>query len=348
VTDADRLLLAALVHTDHTARAAAVAWLDEANLSQLDEGIRRLLPLLRHRVHGWDLQHAARPTLDRIHHEYWVRDQRLRYRAGVVLRSLASLDGPLIVLKGLLLGRTYYPTTACRPAADIDLMVRPENYNALVARLVGAGYEPDSVTSFHAQAFTHVDGGDVDVHRSPYHEVFLARLVAPIWERRVRLDWPERRELYRLGNSDQLLHTMAHGLRQNSVSPLRWVVDAVYQLREAEQMDWCEFAREAERLEIVEVAVRGAAVLNDVCPGQIPDATIRPLQRARTIRGTRLYLQDYLSEGPRGVWARLARNGSLPVRIARFCGLYLRLGRRHGARWIITRLHVRVRQLLQG
>jgi len=73
------------------------------------------------------------------------------YNCGVSVRGEAQLRDILaafankgieaLVLKGLALGATVYSDPAARPAADIDLLVRPQHHPDAVAVLTGLGYE---------------------------------------------------------------------------------------------------------------------------------------------------------------------------------------------------------------
>jgi hypothetical protein len=348
MTAADRILLHALLGDGSAASSAASAWLDATALDRLNEGRRRLLPLLRHRMHEWQLVHPAKPAIDRVHREFWLRDQRLHFQAGAVLRALAPLDAPVIVLKGLLLGRLYYPATVCRPAADIDLLVHPGHVQRVAAVLERLGYAPEPGSCLHSRTYERADGSQVDLHWSPYHEAFARDLVYPLFGRLAPLDWPESPKLYRLGHEDQLLHTMAHGLRRNAVVPIRWVVDAVLQLRRCgAEMDWELFLREGARLEVTEVARRGTMVIEEIAPGLVPSEVVQQLRGQHTRRAERLYRLDREADGPSALWARLRRNGPLPYRLGLFLLLYLRQVRGRGLCWAAGRMRARIQDLLR-
>jgi hypothetical protein len=265
-----------------------------------------------------------------------------------VLNELIPLSIPVTILKGFLLGRLYYPTTACRPSADLDLLIATEHQPPVIAALKGLGYEANPINALHAWSFKHPDGAEVDLHRSPYHEAYAEHLTRPLFGRLVRLDWPEGPNLYRLGNEDQLLHTISHGLRRNTVSPIRWILDAVYQLRgQGEVMDWNLLLTEASRLQLDEVARRGTETINEVAPGLVPAEVTRKLQAGRTHETERRYRLDRESEGPLSVWFGLRRNGSLPRRVLTFVNIFHQLWRLHGNAWLISRLRVRTLEALR-
>jgi hypothetical protein len=343
----DQLLLKALVADGPQAIRAATDWLDFTDVDILNEGVRRLVPMLRYRMQLWGLEHPSLPAIHRVYRVLWLQDQRLRYQGGIVLHALTPLNIPITILKGFLLGRLYYPNTACRPAADMDLLIEPDQHAPVIATLEGLGYEAHPIASFHAWCFKHPDGAELDLHRSPYHEAYAEDLTRPIFGRRVKLDWPEGPNLYRLGSGDQLLHTISHGLRKNTVLPIRWILDAVYQLRnQGEAMEWNIFLAEASRLELDEVARRGLEVIDQVAPGLVPAEVTGRLRAKRTSETERRYRLERELGGPLALWFSLRRNTSILQRVIIISSLFFRMWRIRGNQWFISRLRFRTLELL--
>lgn len=305
----DLQLLQALMKNDSIARASASLWLDGVDLKNLNEGLRRLLPLLNHRMTEWSLDHPKLPEVEREYRRYWIEAQRMQFQTEGMLTILALLDTPIVLLKGAALSRTVYPAPALRPFADIDILFHPKFFKVGVERLVSFGFRVDG-GSPHSLLLRREGYPEIDFHRSPYHEAFAEHLVTPLFSRIVPLE-SKKVEVYRLGDEDQLLHTIAHGLRSNSVSPLRWIVDAGLLLEHTHlTLDWDLFCQEAIRLDLVEVAARGLRQLSLVFPEKIDDGAFSFLEGRRTAYSRLWFSAEREWQGPSAVLGTARRNRS--------------------------------------
>ena len=332
----DRTLLRALLERDEVARRACSSWLDTADFVHLNEGIRRLLPLLYSRISSWDLQHPSRQHLKEVYLHYWVLDQKLRRQLNAATNALASLDSPIVLLKGLALGEACYTQTACRPSSDIDLLVNSAVFDTAISKLLEAEFIVKS-EGFHATLLTRRDVPELDIHRSPYHEAFSTTLVAPLFERLILISGG-RPDLFRLGDEDQLLHSISHGLRPNVVSPLRWIVDAVFQLRKsANTFDWDLFVGEAERLNLKEAALQGLEIIDTVVGGVVDNQAIRRLT-VQSSNVTRLqFSKERNVKGPATFWYQTMRSESFADRLQLLGGVLRRIWREKGTLHILKR-----------
>lgn len=83
---------------------------------------------------------AARTNL---HSASWVthfRNRALLHELALVLRAAAARSVLVMPLKGALLAPCYYPTLALRPLSDLDLLVRPVDFETLACILRELGY----------------------------------------------------------------------------------------------------------------------------------------------------------------------------------------------------------------
>jgi hypothetical protein len=276
---------------------------------------------------GWGMDHPKSLSVRQQYRRCWLATQRIQYQADRLVETLAPLGSPVVFLKGAALGRTVYHSPALRPLSDIDLLVRPHDFLAARDLLVASGFALSS-ESWHSSLLLKTGYPEVDLHQSPYHEAFSEALVAPIFSRIETLPLVGG-SVYRLGNEDQLLHTLAHGLRANTVSPLRWMVDAIHVLRSAGPLfAWDMFLREAIRLDLVEVAVRGLEMLDSLCPGEVDSPTLSVLVNKRTTFTGLLFKAEREWNGPIVVWGQARRNGGLLESLSLFVGHYARQGGR--------------------
>ena len=304
----DITLLQALLGRDDTARSAAEEWLNVTEISEVNEGLRRLLPLLHYRMTCWGMEHPKSAVVSHEYRRYWLATQRVQYQADRLLEILAPLERPVVFLKGAALGRTVYPSPALRPLSDVDFLVSRHEFRAAQDILTASGFLLSS-ESWHASLLVQAGYPEVDLHKSPYHEAFSEALVAPIFSRTVELTH-HCGSAHRLGAEDQFLHTIAHGLRPNVVSPLRWVVDAIHVLRAAgPSFCWDAFLSEVVRLKFDEVAARGLTILDSICPGEVDASTLSSLrERLSTLTGL-MFMADREWGGPARVWGLVRRNG---------------------------------------
>ena len=314
--DSERLLLQALLAEDESAVIAAKAWLDTVDLDDLNLGIQRMVPLLYFRMRVWGMQHPCRPKVKAIYQYYWLADKRLRHQTEEVINILSELATPLVILKGLALGSTVYPDTACRPTTDIDLLVTPSCFRDAISRLRLSGFICRA-PSFHATCLLKSNFPEIDIHRSPYHRSFSAHFAAPLFDRLVSIG----AHTFTLGAEDQLLHTIAHGTRSNVVSPLRWVVDAVLILRHASgSFRWELFAAEAVRLNLIDATALALQIIHTVDRLVVDTSALRALEnlRANVPPSDLLIIQENQIKqggGPLNAWRATRGNADVLGRI---------------------------------
>jgi hypothetical protein len=131
-----------------------------------------------------------------------------------VTGALDAADVCALVLKGPALARTLYPDPTVRLFADIDLLIRSDQYDQACARLASTGYErryrgprPGWDRRFtKGTVFQGNDGAELDIHRTlvdgPYG---LAIVLADLHADPVRFRIADR-ELFALGREVSFLH----------------------------------------------------------------------------------------------------------------------------------------------
>lgn len=345
----ERLLLKALLDLNTSAaRDAARVWLDRSDLEHLNEGHRRLMPFLYQRMTNFELEHPKISSVGREYRRFWISSKRGHFQVDQLSDVLSGLGAPVVFLKGTALSQTVYPAIALRPFMDLDILVHPQNFLAAKQLLVASGFEPQPSTAQHATTLVRKDYLDIDLHQSPYHEAYSEKLVAPIFSRLVALQH-NGNNLYRLGNEDQLLHTIAHGLRWNVVSPVRWVVDASLQLRASgNTIDWDLLCREAIRLNLVEVAYRAFTILDSFCHDEIDAPTIARLERHRTFITNLWFAAEREWQGPSVVWGTARRNQNIFVSMVVFLKHYVYIAQSDGIRYLAKKAFARFGKILAG
>lgn len=330
-----QLVLTALLGPDKAASRAALAWLDRVNFDAITEGDTRLMPMLSHRLTELGIDHPLCGRIRGLYRRAWYIDRTIRKDLAAALATVAEASRSPVVLKGAALGVYAYAKPAFRPFADLDVLVPPEDLQAVLDRLGAIGTKVAEPV-FHAVMVRLHNGREIDIHRSPYHMAFRPHHVRPLFSRLRPLAagqfGPSSPVCFTLGDADQLLHTMAHGLKPNPVAPIRWVVDAAMILRAAgEGFDWRHFIAEARLLELEAPAVLGLREVARFCRVPGLAEALSKLETDIPGRALRRYRAEALADGPAKVWQATRRNACGPARLRLFAQFYRQ---RWGTAWI--------------
>lgn len=301
-------------------------WQSSSSLDDLDPGSLRLLPLLYHRLKETDLDPTDLKPYRNVYRHFWYRNRVYMKILGETAGVLNKAGLTPLVLKGLPLALEAYPDPALRPMLDLDLWL-PANQLALaVDPLKKIGWVPDReppaqpditwLAAVKAIQLNHETGTSIDLHGT-----IMSEIADPDYDRQVL----ERSRPYTIlgaqvrmpAVTDILFHTIAHGLKWNSLPPFRWIVDAMHLVNIPNSpVDWDQLAVDAERACLATRLSHGLNILQQFV--DIPDesdhpAPIRALARNRHARWESM---EHLMK---------TRNHALPARI----GLVLFDGWRH-------------------
>ena len=208
-------------------------------------------PLLRNRLveQGLfrQLPEAARDALDTQYQASSVQAMARYHELGVILERCAEADIPVIALKGIYLAKAVYPEPGLRPMADMDLLFRVQDLEAVQTILLQLGYSredadrpiSDYLPTWHQlPPFVRADATSVEVHmvierpQSPFsidHE--------GIWKR--ARSWPlGGRPLLAMAPEDLLLHVCLHAMyHHHGRIPLSALIDIAWIIK-VEPLDW--------------------------------------------------------------------------------------------------------------
>jgi Uncharacterised nucleotidyltransferase len=182
----------------------------------------------------------------RRRHATLRRNGLLSDALGAILSSLADGGVEAMPVKGTVLAEMLYDDLGLRPAADVDVLVRPADAPAARAIVAGFGYvqgsEPTFTTlvhEFHDPPYYLGSGPDqvcLELHRGLWATRFFPLGVEGLWERAIPavVSGVDARVL---SAEDTLLHLAIH--RSRSALRLRWVCDiAELVRRHGETLDW--------------------------------------------------------------------------------------------------------------
>jgi hypothetical protein len=287
------LLLKAALESGQIALDAWTAWRDTVDYDSLDGGTLRLAPLLRANLQRLGVDDPLLARMKDAQRLGWYLNAQLMARLKSVLALLTAGGIETILLKGLPLALAYYDDPDLRPIGDLDLMIRHCDWTRATAVLTAAGWRTDEPATdpvqrgVHADAFKDRTKFELDLHHSAFHECLEPEQLAPFWDRSIPLVAGSIASRM-FCPADQLLHCLAHGLRANELSSVRWVADAVTILRRQPDLDWRLLFDETRRLRLGLPVATGLDYLAATFPGLVPDAALDQSARYRPTLSERI------------------------------------------------------------
>lgn len=232
-----------------------------------------------------------------------------RRRAATLQAELFRLLGVLrdadihpVLLKGMHTGPIYFPEPGTRPAADLDLLIRPEERGRTAAALARAGLverrrtrfaarsewiRPDAPRAVRSLDIDHADGPwSLDLHVSLDRWYFrgVRRGVGPDATSMADIGGSAVRVL----RQPQLLAHLAMHASQELVKVrlVRLVELALVAHRDtmAGTLDWSALLELLRRGDAERFAYPALALAQELAPDAIPDAVVRELGRGATDR----------------------------------------------------------------
>ena len=142
-----------------------------------------------------------------------------------LLTALASDDIPVIPLKGPLLAKRLYGDLGLRPMADLDFLVRPEDFERVQELVISSGYRPiskfsDTYAHQFSRSMPKPPNLQVEIHRSlmgyplgqeylPFGLLSAQNLTAAVWQK-ARIRRESDFEYWEMTQEDELLYLCLH------------------------------------------------------------------------------------------------------------------------------------------
>lgn len=323
------LLRAALLPADRAGDAWR-QWSATTDLARLDEGSRRLLPLLYRAAQGHGIPPAALVPLRAVYRHTWRENHLLFDEAFGVLRALRDATVPVMVLKGAALTFTCYHDHGVRPMSDFDVLVPTAQAERAIGVLRDLGWwNRRALTerqrrARHAANFRSPAHRFLDLHWHLLLESLQADADDEFWAAAGKTRVAGM-DVHVLDPAHQLLHVCVHGVKRSPIPPLRWVADAMAILTQAPAIEWERLVTAAERHRVA-LPVRDAlAYLRRLLDAPVPAAVIDRLDRLPVSRRERLEYAFRVNVDPEGAGAGLVATGFSWLRQTTGTGLARRL-----------------------
>jgi hypothetical protein len=250
----DELLLlhAILEKSDSTAIEYYKKWMSIINLDDVEGGSFRLLPLLYKRLSktSQDIPHLEK--LKGIYRQSFYKNTLLFHKFLTILVELEKRGIPVIVLKGIALVAAYYEDAGIRPMSDADLFIRENDVQRTLKYFKEQGWLESNgswlnkpVKHIHSLDLISSDHYEMDIHWRAFYQCSWDRADEGLWKQTEDVAFKGLR-IKILNPTQQVLHNCAHGVRWNTISSIRWVVDVLTVLKtRSEAIDWDALVSEA-------------------------------------------------------------------------------------------------------
>lgn len=207
-----------------------------------------------------------------------------------------------VVLKGMAVCSSAYPSPGTRPTSDLDVLIERSQVKAIRPLLIARGYRDKGLDQGQYVAFTHhlhmwrESGGHhlvVEVHWELVHDPGYARRLDArgFMARAARLDSRDGSALA-LDPADQLIHACAHLLLHHAQEwSLLWLLDLrLLVARRGTGWDWGELVSRAERYKLAGTLRYWLELAKAWYGPFLPPQAVQALAAARTFPEERWYV----------------------------------------------------------
>lgn len=230
-----QLLLKAALMDKNVALPAWKQWRKIVDFElDVDHGSFRLLPLTYHNLTSLGYSDdLVEGRLKGIYRQAWIKNQQLFYKTGTVLETLHNAGIKTAVLKGIALTELVYKNYGIRPMADMDILVPfTESHHAIdVLKKTGFVLQDAHLLEHNLEygrgiAFKDDDGTEIDLHWHAISHAHENIKITDFWDEVIPIEIAGVKT-HIFSATDNLFHTIVHGIRRNPEPPIRWIADAV-------------------------------------------------------------------------------------------------------------------------
>ncbi len=204
------------------------------------------------------------------------------------LASLADAGIPAITFKGPTLAVSVYGDLGLRPFGDLDILVRPDDFEAALALLSEAGYRPQRPFPWECHLVHSERGTCLDLHAALSHDGIPYGLDFDQLEARAARIELDGHEVACPDAEDLLLLLCVHltkdmwDVRSGFAPNLRLIKLAdIAELVRRREPDWDLVLERAQTLRVLRILRFALGVVRQVYPVALPAAVVRSLTGTR-------------------------------------------------------------------
>jgi Uncharacterised nucleotidyltransferase len=279
----DLLLRAAILEDFDDAAAAYRQWESTYDFNDVDFARQRLLVAVSHRIPQSLLKAKDHPRLLGVERRLWTESITRLRTTEPALAALNAAGIDVMIFKGAVRTVLDISNLRGRYAAELDLLVRPQQFRAAWAALGGVGwtyvlgFEPDLGKMMGAN-LSKPNAGELDLHKYPYHQLLAADLHPDtLWSRAIKTSFLGQ-PAFIPSPTDRLLMAIGHGGIDGHVQS-DWMVDCAIIIRSGE-VDWPLFVSLARERRIDALAAIVLAYLEGPLGVAIGSGVLPELDRA--------------------------------------------------------------------
>jgi hypothetical protein len=202
---------------------------------------------------GYILPAAERTAVDRRAAAGRLKQKGRHAGMRAVLEALDRARIQVVALKGLVLAERLYGDPSLRYSADLDLLIRPDDLEAVSAVLASLGYQDQGGPTgqyerahSHHLTFYHADFPMVEIHFHLLVAFGATIAAAGFLARSMAYQTPEGIRCRVLMPEDEVFYLLLHAVH-HEFARFCWVYDIWTFLRLHQGLDWQEVFRRAEQ-----------------------------------------------------------------------------------------------------
>lgn len=266
----EKTLLHAILDEDKkTSMESFNNWTSSIDFDHVEAGSFRLIPSLYRKMSLINEDFENKNRMKGIYRYFLYKNRMIMHNSLKVLESFDENNIECILLKGAALVSSYYEEPALRPMNDIDLLVRREDAEKAYLLLEKAGWYNREEGTFHTK-FKNSNqialGDDRDFHLDLHWDVIFQSC----WKGSEESYWENIETVNYMGRyvkilnpEMQIVHNMAHGLRWNRVSAIRWIPDVMKVMeKRRNDIDWDKIIKLAGEKKLIFTIKQGMNFLD--------------------------------------------------------------------------------------
>jgi hypothetical protein len=282
-------LLKAVIEEGDAAIAAWQNWTDAVDFNDIDYGSQRLIPLLYTKLMDYGIDHPKLAYYKGLYRNFWLKNQLTLKAAQDVLSELHKAEIETLLHKGIGLVLACDLKLVLRPMDDIDFIVHRQYAQRTIDLMLSLGWKtrfdyPANLDLIHAYSFHNGRGQSIDLHWYTLDTDLTSNNLEGYWQR----SFPANLEgipTRVMGATDQLIHTLVHGIRWSRFPPIRWVVDSSMLIEKSKTgVDWDHLVNLTEKLRAGLPVSQGLEYLKKEFQIAIPNHVLQSLSRIPTSR----------------------------------------------------------------
>lgn len=310
------MLRAALLPGD-AGKEAAKDWLASADFQRLGKASRGILPILYERLRQEDLNAPLMPVLKGVKRHTWYNNRRLFHHGGEAVRLLKHAGIDVMLLKGAAMVVAYYHDDSIRPMEDLDILVRYHHRISAVRLLMEHGWEVDYPPHYTENKIreglykitksidlVNKKGIHLDLHWNLTHYCLGDVTDNDFWEASDECKF-EGQLVKVLNPADQLLHILVHGAPWSTISPIRWIPDAVTVLNLHPDLDWDRLISQAKQRSLAFMVRNALRHLDGYFHGLVPARVLSSLGRIAPMVVERIEYWNFTRPGSKGLFRNI-------------------------------------------